>query len=679
MAASASDAHPFPIYNARFRLIVPGLDADGDLVTGAATPDTELSQDCGTFADATNEATEIATASGMYYIDLIATELDTKSTAVIFKSATSGFKTTPAVLYPVRLPIIRTGTAQAGGASSITLDSSASAVDDYYVGCYVNITNNSPANALGQARLITGYVGSTKVATVEGTYGTNPSSASTFEVLATELWTRRLADVREYNGLAGTFASGRPEVNTTHAAGTAWGSGAITAGAIAADAITAAKIADGAIDAGAIAADAITAAKIADGAIDAATFAAGAINAAAIAADAITAAKIADGAIDAATFATGAITADAIAADAIGSSELAASAVTEIQSGLSTLDAAGVRAAVGLASANLDTQIGDLPTNAELATSQASADDATLAAIAALNNLSAAQVNSEVDTALADIHLDHLLATDYDPASKPGVATALLNELVESDAGVSRYTANALEQAPTGGSAPTAATIADAVWDELLSGHVVSGSAGEALEAAGTAGDPWTTALPGAYGSGTAGKIIGDNINATISSRASQTSVDDLPTNAELATALAAADDAILAAIAALNNLSQANIRTALGMATANLDTQLDALPTTAELATALASADDAVLAAIAALNNLSSAQAQTAAAAALTAYDPPTKAELDTAVDALPTAVENAAAVLAAATANPIDANVQEINDVTLVGDGSTTPWGPV
>jgi hypothetical protein len=62
-----------------------------------------------------------------------------------------------------------------------------------------------------------------------------------------------------------------------------------------------------------------------------------------------------------------------------------------------------------------------------------------------------AQVNAEVDTALADIHLDHLLAADYDPAAKPGVATALLNELVESDAGVSRFTANALEQAPVGG------------------------------------------------------------------------------------------------------------------------------------------------------------------------------------------------------------------------------------
>ena len=87
------------------------------------------------------------------------------------------------------------------------------------------------------------------------------------------------------------------------------------------------------------------------------------------------------------------------------------------------------------------------------------------------------------------------------------------------------------------------------------------------------------------------------------------TQLDALPTNTELATALAAADDAVLAAIAALNNLSQANIRTAVGLASANLDTQLDALPTNAELATALGTADDAVLAAIAALNNLSASQ----------------------------------------------------------------------
>lgn len=50
-------------------------------------------------------------------------------------------------------------------------------------------------------------------------------------------------DVSHFGGTAGTFASGRPEVNTTHAAGTAWGSGAITAAVFAADAITAAKLA----------------------------------------------------------------------------------------------------------------------------------------------------------------------------------------------------------------------------------------------------------------------------------------------------------------------------------------------------------------------------------------------------------------------------------------------------
>lgn len=98
-----------------------------------------------------------------------------------------------------------------------------------------------------------------------------------------------------------------------------------------------------------------------------ASIAADAVTATAIATDAITAAKIADGAIDAATFAAGAITADAIATDAIGSAKLAASAITEIQSGLSTLDAAGVRSAVGLVSANLDTQLGDLPTANETA------------------------------------------------------------------------------------------------------------------------------------------------------------------------------------------------------------------------------------------------------------------------------------------------------------------------
>lgn len=59
------------------------------------------------------------------------------------------------------------------------------------------------------------------------------------------------------------------------------------------------------------------------------------------------------------------------------------------------------------------------------------------------------------------------------------------------------------------------------------------------------------------------------------------TAVADLPTNAELATALAAADDAVLAAIAALNDLSSADVQTVLdacGITTAGGVTKIAAL-----------------------------------------------------------------------------------------------------
>ena len=48
---------------------------------------------------------------------------------------------------------------------------------------------------------------------------------------------------------------------------------------------------------------------------------------------------------------------------------------------------------------------------------------------------------------------------------------------------------------------------------------------------------------------GTAGRLI-QNADAAVSTRASQTTVDDVPTNSELATALGTADDPVLAAIA---------------------------------------------------------------------------------------------------------------------------------
>jgi len=88
---------------------------------------------------------------------------------------------------------------------------------------------------------------------------------------------------------------------------------------------------------------------------------------------------------------------------------------------------------------------------------------------------------AQVATALTDIHLDHLLAATYDATSKPGAADALLNELVEDDSGVTRYTVNALENGPSGSGA-SAEAIADAVWDEVQSGHTDAGSFGKYLD-----------------------------------------------------------------------------------------------------------------------------------------------------------------------------------------------------
>jgi len=179
-----------------------------------------------------------------------------------------------------------------------------------------------------------------------------------------------------------------------------------------------------------------------------------------------------------------------------------------------------------------------------------------------------ASVNAEVDAAIETYHLDHLLAATYDPASKPGAADALLNELVENDGGVSRYTANALEQAPTGGSAPTAADIADAVWEEAIADHSGTvGSTAEALSDAGGAGTPPTAeeiadavldeAMSGHTTAGTLGKAVADILDDTgtagvvVASGSktgyslASTGMDSVTLPANIITASAIASDAI--------------------------------------------------------------------------------------------------------------------------------------
>jgi hypothetical protein len=278
---------------------------------------------------------------------------------------------------------------------------------------------------------------------------------------------------------------------------------------------------------GAMAADVVTAAAIANGAIDAATFAAGAINAAAIA----------DGAIDAATFAAGSITATVIADGAIDAATFAANALDAVWS-------------------------------------------------------------------------------------------------------------TAARTLTAGTNLPTAAGIADAVWDEAIAGHLGAGSTGLALNGAGAAGDPWSTALPGAYGAGTAGSIIGNNLDAAVSSR--------------LATAgYTAPDNATITAIdAKTTNLpSDPADASIIAAATGAILSAVGDVPTAAEIHAELTE-----------LANLDAAVSTRMATFTYTAPDNTGIAAIQAKTDSLTFTM-----------AGKLDVNVLVVNGVTLQGDGSAGDlWRP-
>lgn len=175
---------PYPIYGVPYTLVMPIMDADGDLVTGAADLDSEVSLNGDTGADCTNEATEIATNSGTYYLSLTAAEITANVVTGITKTSTAGAKTTTWALYPRVLPVLRSSTATAGAAGTITLDANAVAVDDFYNGCVVFVHTGTGA---GQARVITDYAGATKVASVTPNFATNPANDSQFYIYLTDV------------------------------------------------------------------------------------------------------------------------------------------------------------------------------------------------------------------------------------------------------------------------------------------------------------------------------------------------------------------------------------------------------------------------------------------------------------------------------------------------------------
>jgi hypothetical protein len=322
-------------------------------------------------------------------------------------------------------------------------------------------------------------------------------------------------NVAQFGGSNLTSSSGIPEVKVNNIA-----ANAITAASINADAITDAKVA----------AD-VTIASV-TGAVGSVTGAVGSVT----------------GAVG--SVAAGGITAASFAANAITAAKLDPDVTTELQAGLATaaslaivdgivddilVDTAEIGAAgAGLTAINLPNQTMDIVGNitGNLSGSVGSVTGA-VGSVTAGVTLAASAIQAIWDALTAAL-------TTANSIGKLLVDN--INATISSRLPTASYTAP-----------PSVGQIADQVWLEPIADH--SGSAGstaEALNAAGAAGDPWTTALPGAYGVGSAGKIIGDNINATISSRATPAQVAtelatyDGPTNAEMeARTIAAASYAL--------------------------------------------------------------------------------------------------------------------------------------
>ena len=228
-------ALPYPVKGCRYTIGVPYLDADGD-PTDPTTPDTERSIDGAAFADCTEEVSTITGSNGSGYITLTGDEMNGSLIEVAAKVA-SGPKATLIHLYPRVLAVLFSGTATAGAAGSITLSATnPPLVDDLIKGCIIRTTGGTgggggSGSQNNQGRICTGFVASTRVASVAPNFETSPSSDTTYEVLLTDAALIRFSDLKTVKGaLLNDLISGRMD-----SIASAIAASAINAAAMAAD------------------------------------------------------------------------------------------------------------------------------------------------------------------------------------------------------------------------------------------------------------------------------------------------------------------------------------------------------------------------------------------------------------------------------------------------------------
>jgi hypothetical protein len=390
-----------------------------------------------------------------------------------------------------QLQVIRRNTAQAGASTTITLDASASATTALYIGSHIVIASGTGQY---QRRLIVGYNGSTKVATISPTWAVTPDSTSVFVIGAGGYGYARLDSISGAGIIAITDAIW-DEATSGHTTGGTYGLAVADIDTSTANATpTAATIADAVWDE-------LTSGHAISGSfgeqmqdIDTAAAAASTHSAADV--WAVGTRDITGGTIDTVGDKTGYALSTA-GVDAIWDEDVVAAHNTSDTAGklLSDIDTATANATPTAAtiaalvwdqlkSAHtiadsfgdyLDDEISsrsdfnEATDPVELLDSGGSAGTSAAELVVDMAVPNAAAINAEVDTALADAKAGYVDAI-WDELAAGHTTTNTFGDYLDAEV-------SAIDTTTT----PTVAEISDGVWNETASGHVSSGTTGEFL------------------------------------------------------------------------------------------------------------------------------------------------------------------------------------------------------
>ena len=426
--------------------------------------------------------------------------------------------------------IIDQGTAQAVTGTTIRLRAAAAFADSELVGCWVVITGGT--TGVGQVRRITAYSSATDQATVD-TWTTTPTGTITYQILPGAELT---ADVAKILGAAVSTSTAQLGVNAVQAGGTAWASGAITAAVFAANAINAAKLdADVAteLNAGILAVLGALNDAAADGAVTTTdtmvAYLKQLINtlegapgmptwpAAVAPGNGVSIAEALRYLYDQVGIAGAALTA---ADDAM---------ITAIAAVQSDTDNIQTRLPAALVGGRMDSDVAVIQngviTAAAIATGAIDADAVATDAVTELRSIVSGTADSGtnvtmVDAARTEADTDYwkdmaILFTSGTIAGQARLITAFdpaTDTITFSPATTQAVGTNTYEiisnVAAAGASAPTAAEVADAVWDEDATAHQTGGTFGQAI------GDPVADAntIYGAVVTGATGATVSADV-----------------------------------------------------------------------------------------------------------------------------------------------------------------------